>query len=135
VTIIDGGVRAEHLLVVDPSTYFNVGGFTWATGGQTARDQLTAGHRVLLAATIASRLHKHLGDSITLQTSNGPARYTIAATFLALPYGDTLAVVVSTDDARRDFKMDGVNRVWINLAPGAKPQALQRQVAAAAPLT
>lgn len=134
VTVIDGGPKAQHLLVVDPSTYFSVGGFTWASGGSTARAQLSAGHRVLLAASIATRLHKHVGDPITLQTSNGPTRYTVAATFLALPYGDTLAVVMSTDDARRDLKMDGVNRVWVNLAGGARPEALQRQLKAAAPL-
>ncbi|HUR77034.1 MAG TPA: FtsX-like permease family protein [Acidimicrobiales bacterium] len=130
---LDKGGRDEFLTVVDP-VYFDVADFAWtqSSSKRVAREALQHSGRVLMATAISQRLHKHVGDTVTLQTQSGPRRFRVAATFAGLPTGNTHAVVVSLEDARRWFGYHGATRLWIRTAPGAAP-AVEASLRAAHP--
>jgi putative ABC transport system permease protein len=113
--VLDRGGRDEFLTVIDPATYFDVGRFAWTRSSSegAARAAMLRTGNVLLATTISQRTHRHVGDTITLQTQHGPHAFRVAGTYAGLATGATHAVVVSTADATRWFGYHGITRLWI----------------------
>jgi putative ABC transport system permease protein len=125
VETLDPGGRTEFLRAIDPATYFDVADFSWTsdTDAGAARRAIARGGSVILETTIAARIHRRPGDSITVQALDGRRRLAIAGTYVGLGYGDSHAVVVSLRDARAHFGLERPTRLLVDLAPGADEQA------------
>ncbi|HLG01342.1 MAG TPA: FtsX-like permease family protein [Acidimicrobiia bacterium] len=119
--LLDRGGRTEFMTVVDPTAYRRVSDFAWTveTDPQEAWRRLNGGGHVLLEQSIARRVNRSVGDIVSLQTANGPHAFAVAGTYAGLPYGNSRAVVVSVEDARRHFGYARPTRLAVQLEPGA----------------
>lgn len=120
--------RTIGVTVIDPSTYFDIAGFSWIRGNdERAQNALAAGSAVLLPAADAEALNLRLGDSVRLRTAKGFHAFALASTY-ALAGGD-FGAVVSTTDALR-FGVDRVNGFLIGAKEDVDYEELRRAIAA-----
>lgn len=119
--LLDRGGRTEFMTVVDPATYRRVSDFAWTaeTDPTEAWRRLNRGGHVLLEQSIARRVNRSVGDTVVLQTANGPHAFAVAGIYAGLPYGNSRAVVVPVEDAREHFGYAAPTRVAVQLEPGA----------------
>src|SRR5207302_9624323 len=79
---------SQRLIVIDPSSYFNVDSFPWLHGSdQAAKSALSAGDHVLLTAPNAAQLGVAVGDTITLDTAVGPRPFVVSGIYESLGFG------------------------------------------------
>lgn len=121
VVLLDRGGRTEFMTAVDPATHPRASDFAWTVGtdSEEAWRRLAGRRHVLLEQSIARRVDKGVGETVTLQTKRGPRAFSVAGIYAGLPYGNSRAVVVSVADARKDFGYAGPTRVAVELDPGA----------------
>lgn len=121
--------RVHNLIVIDPSSFFDVAGFPWADGDDaSARAALERGGAVLLPATTATRLGVERGGSVTLRTRQGPRDFTLAGTYASIAAGNEVGFVAGIRDGRELFGADEPNVLYIGYAEGADPRATARGV-------
>ena len=121
---LDSAAHPEvGLMVIDPSTYFDVQHFAWTDGDEaSARAALAKSGSILLDEPFAHNQHIDRGDSLTLRTLKGPQRFTVAGIYRSF----TRQLVVGIDDGRTLFGADAVNALTVKGVPGADPEALKR---------
>ena len=120
VFVLDDGGREEYLTVIDPATYFDIATFAWTPDStqESARRALSTPHHVLLATAIANRIDKQVGDTIRLQTQDGPEEFVVGGIYAGMGWGWTHAVITSVGDAKQYFGYDAPTHVWIrSVAP------------------
>lgn len=121
--------RVQNLVVVDPSTFFQVAGFPWADGNDaSAREALVEGGAVFLPATAATRFGVERGDTLSLQTRRGPRDFTLVATYASIAAGPEVGFVAGIKDGRELFGVSEPNVLYIGYDDDAETGAVTRGV-------
>lgn len=128
--------RVQNLVVVDPSTFFQVAGFPWADGDDaSAREALIEGGAVFLPATAATRFGVERGDTVSLQARGGPRDFTLVATYASIAAGPEVGFVAGIRDGREFFGTEQPNVLYIAYNEGARAgpvtRAVERELAGA----
>jgi putative ABC transport system permease protein len=105
---------------------------------EQATRRLRAGGWVALSEAIADRLGATIGESVTLPTPSGPARWRLAATVTNFGWAPG-AVVLNADDYGSQWRTGVVAALEVDLAPGVDPEdgagAVERALGPASSLT
>jgi putative ABC transport system permease protein len=101
----DDDLSDVFLLMIDPSTYFDLSSYLWKDGSDAAAKQaLTRGGAVLIPATYATEAKLERGDSLKLKTRKGVVSFTIAGVHLNDP--GPPRITIGLPDARRYFNAE-----------------------------
>lgn len=116
--VLDGeDARETFVLVIDPTTYFEVGNFPWVDGDeQSARRALARGGSVVVGDPLARQLGVEVGEEVTVRTFQGLRKLRVAGTFAVLGFNNGLAV--SAQDAEALLGAGPPMTFFIRLAPG-----------------
>lgn len=121
--------RVHNLVIVDPSTFFDVAGFPWANGDDaSARDALIRGGSVFLPATAAARLGVERGDTVTLQTRRGPRDFELVATYASIAAGPEVGFVAGVQDGSTLFGSREPNVLYIAYDENVEPRSVARSI-------
>ncbi|MGZ4128076.1 MAG: ABC transporter permease [Actinomycetota bacterium] len=115
--------------IIDPATYFDLQSFSFVKGSENAaRSALVRGGALLLPADRATALHKTVGDSVALETSQGSKPFRIAGTYAAL--GGPPEIVLGLPDATRYFNAGDPNAYSVNVVAGANVERVRGRIEA-----
>ncbi len=113
----------QPTLLLDVEGYARMGGFRFQEGDwPAALAAFRQGPAVLLAPVVARRLGVDLGDSVWLDTLDGPVAFRVAG------IGDSefTTCVLDLDDGATYLGANEVNAVMIQLQPGADARAVRQ---------
>lgn len=115
-----------QVIGIDPATYPLVASFDWNEGSADAAIGQLAGGRWLIANGIfAGQAGLAAGDSVALETPNGPRRYLVAGVGNDYLNVKLSTVFVSQDALARDFNTTTDVLVMADRSPGADPDAVR----------
>jgi putative ABC transport system permease protein len=128
----DGGRRETRtrvsITVIDAPTFFGVAGFSWADGDdERAQAALTSGGAVLLPDGTGAGVGVDVGETILLDTGDGPRPFEVAGTYAVV--GPGFGAVVGTPDAER-FGAGRPNAFLVDAADGVDPEHLADDIEA-----
>ena len=116
----------QFFTVLDPSTYFDVASFPWIDGDDgSVRAALTAGGAIVLPEQGASRIDKHVGDTVHVRTNEGIRPFTLAATYAQI--GNNIGPAFGAKDAAL-FGAGRPNAFLVKVRDGVDPEALRRTI-------
>ena len=96
-------------------------------GDARATSLLRAGGWAAISVGFAEERHLHVGSPFTLPTPSGSARFSVAAITTNLGWAPG-AVIVNSNDYRRDWQTERPSAIEVNLAPGVSEAAGKRAV-------
>lgn len=121
-TNVSGAETDVRVAVVDPEGYFNVASFLWAEGTEADAQRALARGELLLSDTLSETVGAGLGDTATMETSEGPRGFPIGGVFRSsgsLVQGADL--VVSTETAGDALGGEALGRLLVELDAAADP--------------
>jgi len=125
--------KTIQVLGIDPETYGKVSPLDLdGTDTTQAYSALAAGRNIFMNPLAATALKLKLGDSVTLDTPNGPQNYQIVAIASDLITFKVNTVFVSQATMKADFHKTDDVMLMVNLKPGVDLAAGQKAVEAVA---
>jgi putative ABC transport system permease protein len=110
--------RTVNAIVVDPESYFDVGGFDWVAGDErSARRDLRRGG-VVLSETTARSEGIRRGDRVSFATSRGPHEFVVVGTMRAV-FG--IDAAFGLDTARRFLNAGRPWGILVEVERGTDP--------------
>lgn len=114
-----------RLSAIEPASYFRADGLSLTTGTPTqVQAALSSGGAVVMPDNVADPLHLGAGDVVSLATAKGPRSFLVAGTYADLVNGG--ALILSADDASRDFESPGPDEVDVLVARDASVASVSR---------
>jgi ABC-type lipoprotein release transport system permease subunit len=113
----------QPTLLLDVKGYAQMGGFRFQAGDwPSALETFRQGPAVLLVPVVARRLNAGLGDTVQLESPQGPVAFRVAG------IGDSefTTCVLDMADGRTYFGANEVNAVEIQIRPGADEEKVRR---------
>src|SRR5258708_932423 len=121
--------QAIQVLGIDPENYAKVAPLALVQGTDTsAYPALESGRTTIMNTTLAATLKTKIGDTITLQTSNGPQPYKVVGLSNDILSIKIATVFISQANLKTDFNKAEDVMLMINLKPGADKKAALRDV-------
>jgi putative ABC transport system permease protein len=116
--------RDAFTRIIDPATYFDLSSFAFVHGTDNeAKRALADGGALLMPQDRATALHRRVGGSIKIQTSQGPKAFRIAGTYLSL--GGPPEVILGIFDGKRYFNAGDANEFEVNVARSADADSVR----------
>lgn len=119
--------------VVDPDSYFDVSGFAWEEGDtEGVREAFARGGAIAVPESVARQLDVDVGDSVTLDTIEGPRPFEVVATFASV--GSSRAatsfsvVAMGIRDGRSLFAVDDPVEIHVRTARGVSPDTVAARI-------
>ena len=127
IDVLDGSRTTNTFLtVIEPASYFRLASYAWVHGDDAgARRALAEGHAVLLPDATATAMRVKRGEPVTLRTSQGLRRFTLAGTYAQL--GNGFGVVAGTADLPL-FGAGRPNGFLVSLKHGAHAEAVRKDI-------
>ena len=124
------GETAVSLLGIDPATYPEVSGLTFAEGDDSAYGELDTGRVAIINPVLSTVSGADVGDEIELVTPTGMQRYRVVAVG-----GDYLNAKINTayishKNIAADFGREEDVLLQLNVAPGANAAAVETEMKA-----
>ena len=128
-TTLTHGDTDERVYVqaIDPTSYFEVGSFSWSDGDDaSARQALEGGGVVIFPTSAADRLGVERGDTVVMHTADGPAEFVVAG--LAHLSNIPTRLVIAKADGERLFGTWGPDEAWVNVSGTRDLEAARRSL-------
>lgn len=122
----DGDQEQFFARIVDPSTYFEVSSFLFASGTENDAKRGLVGGSVLMPEGAALRYDLAPGALVKLATTSGPRTFRLAATYRS--FGGPPEFVIGLPDARRYFNAAAPSSFQLNVSPGASVSAVRARI-------
>ncbi len=123
-TVVDGAVL--QLVGVDPETYPKVSGLIFSAGDpDTAFQALGQGRAVIVNGVYALQAGVRLGQTLTLQTPEGPQDYTVVGIGVDFLNAKLATGYISHQNLERDFHITSDVLIMANVQPGADRAAVR----------
>ncbi|MBP6015772.1 MAG: ABC transporter permease [Candidatus Promineofilum sp.] len=119
------GETGVALLGIDPTTYPQVSGLSFAEGDETAYTQLNDGRYTILNPLLATAITAEIGDEIMLSTPTGPQAYRVAAIGGDYLNAKVTTAYISQNNIAADFGREEDVLLQLNLASGADVAAVE----------
>ena len=119
------GETAVSLLGIDPATYPDVSGLTFAEGDESAYGALADGRAAIINPILATTVGAKIGDEIEFITPTGPQRYRVAAIGGDYLNAKLTTAYISQANIGADFGREEDVLLQLNVAPGADKGAVE----------
>jgi putative ABC transport system permease protein len=116
----DGEEETLNFMAIDPPAHTNVAGFVFTdsdTDVERVVLELDQGGSVFISSVIAEKYALDAGDSLWLQTRQGPKSFRVAAVVMDF-YNQGMVITGSWADMRRFFRINDANTIFIKVRPG-----------------
>lgn len=116
----DGEEETLNFMAVDPSAHTSVTGFVFTDSTidvERVVSELDQGGSLFISSVIAEKYGLDAGDSLWLQTRQGPRSFRVAAVVMDF-YNQGMVVTGSWADMRRFFRINDANTIFIKVRPG-----------------
>jgi putative ABC transport system permease protein len=126
----DGEEETLNFMAIDPSAHSSVTGFVFADSDinvSAAVSQLDLGSSVFVSSVIAEKFALKAGDSIWLQTRQGPKPFMVAAVVMDF-YNQGMVVTGSWADMRRFFRINDANTILIKVRNGFSIEQTREEI-------
>ena len=124
------GETAVSLLGIDPATYPQVSGLTFAEGDDSVYDTLGEGRNAIINPILATTTGADVGDEIELVTPAGILRYRVAAIGGDYLNAKITTAYISQANIAADFGREEDVLLQLNVAPGADTAAVEADIKA-----
>src|SRR5690606_31875858 len=119
------GETAVSLLGIDPATYPQVSGLTFAEGDDSAYDSLAGGRYAIINPILATTTGAAVGDEIVMMTPGGPVNYIVAAIGGDYLNAKITTAYISQANIAGDFGREEDVLLQLNVADGADAAAVE----------
>lgn len=119
------GETAVSLLGIEPETYPEVSGLTFAEGDESAYGELAAGRSAILNPILATTAGVTVGDEVQFTTPSGPQTYRVAAIGGDYLNAKITTAYISQANIAADFGRNEDVLLQLNLAPGADAASVE----------
>jgi putative ABC transport system permease protein len=116
----DGEEETLNFMAIDPPAHTKVAGFVFTdsdTDVERVVLELDQGGSVFISSVIAEKYALDAGDSLWLQTRQGPKSFRVAAVVMDF-YNQGMVITGSWADMRRFFRINDANTIFIKVRPG-----------------
>ncbi len=114
---------------IDPQVYPEVSPMDFSKGdSKEAFAKLSEGRNAIVNPFGAAQLGFELGDTFTLQTSNGPQTYRVVGIATDLLNFKIVSIFISQENLKTDFNKTEAIMMMIDVKPGADVKAVHQQV-------
>ncbi len=112
------------LMAIDPATFPDVSALSFTAGSEKAYAELAAGRAMIANPMFASSAGVKVGDTIPLETVDGPRGYRVVAIATDFLDAKVQTAFISQVDLARDFHRTDDMLIQLDLAPGANAVAV-----------
>jgi len=119
------GETAVSLLGIEPETYPEVSGLTFAEGDESAYGELAAGRNAILNPILATTAGVTVGDEVQFTTPSGPQTYRVAAIGGDYLNAKITTAYISQANIAADFGRNEDVLLQLNLAPEADAASVE----------
>jgi putative ABC transport system permease protein len=116
------------LLGIDPKTFPEVSGLDFMQGDESAYRSLVSGRSMIVNGAFLATIPVEVGGEVTLETPNGPQRYTVAAKASDLLNAKVVTAWISQANLAADFGRSDDVFIQLNLKPGINPESVEAQI-------
>jgi len=124
------GETSVSLLGIEPATYPEVSGLTFAEGDESAYGTLADGRAAIINPILATTIGAKIGDEIEFITPTGPQRYRVAAIGGDYLNAKITTAYISQANIGVDFGREEDVLLQLNVAPGADAAAVESDIRA-----
>ena len=122
------GETAVSLLGIDPVTYPEVSGLTFAEGDDSVYGLLNDGRQAIINPILATPTGADVGDTIELMTPAGPIMYRVAAIGGDYLNAKITTAYISHNNIAADFGREEDVLLQLNVAAGADAAAVETRL-------
>lgn len=122
------GETAVSLLGIDPVTYPEVSGLTFAEGDDSVYGLLNEGRQAIINPILATTTGADVGDTIELMTPAGPIMYRVAAIGGDYLNAKITTAYISHNNIAADFGREEDVLLQLNVAAGADAAAVETRL-------
>ena len=122
------GETAVSLLGIDPVTYPEVSGLTFAEGDDSVYGLLNDGRQAIINPILATTTGADVGDTIELMTPAGPIMYRVAAIGGDYLNAKITTAYISHNNIAADFGREEDVLLQLNVAAGADAAAVETRL-------
>jgi putative ABC transport system permease protein len=114
------GDASLEVIGIDPVSYPQVAGLEFTSGNpQQAYTDLANGHSIIVNGIFSSTYNVHIGDQVTLKTSQGDQVYTVAAVGMDYLNAKLATGYISQKNLQNDFNVNTDVLIEVNQAKNA----------------
>jgi putative ABC transport system permease protein len=122
-------VGNTQLIGIDPATFPQVSGLEFSRGDETdAYRMLAEGRAIIVNGLFAAQRRVNIGDTITLESPQGPENYTIAGVGLDYLNAKLATGYISQDNLGRDFNVYNDVLIMANQAEEVNPATTRERL-------
>lgn len=125
--LLPDGAEDVRIDTIDPATYFDVASFPFSSGDASdVVEAFSTGPALILPAATAERIGVDQGDSVVMQTLQGPVDFTVAAT--AALQNIPPALIVSSQVGESLFGAFDTESALVRIDPAFEPESVKTTI-------